>query len=638
MVRAFFVLIAAVIAAESFAQSYPLTPSSPCGADGYACWQIVDLWNKAMTDDIVDETFDTAGPALAAVRWYTTEFPCTGVLCSVEMHTDGGPGDPLAHRFTGVTDELSNALIARALGSDREAFERMRNFTELLRLPHRNDLQCWMYYIDGPSDYDSYDDVCIRDDSASDASLRILGAYGIACGKQQAGLWPSTVDYCADYVRQGNAIWGRGTAMHGEVRELSNGEFFLANGFNNQGGAPTNEECFRPDYYELQFLYDFGDYVNDAAVKAGVLDMLKHYSFSMGTNKVHRSKNGHFAANPDSSNYVVDAKAGCGGDKECVDQVDTWRAIPALGALLAVRPDAVTPSLKSGVFDEWWNRYGAANYPAGGVLPFEIYANAADGGVYYSENSYKTIPMWMPLGVAYSASYTTALVSALNGKFDRKQGQFNGAAYYGGYYSSWAQRAIGIATGMLDRRTASSTTTAPCCLDATKRENGIELTWRPASGVNGYEILRSTNGAWSVIGTSSTPHYLDLTTSAGNVYVYEVRGTFSPSGNTASSNREVASTLQFDDDPLIAHFTPVRASHVTQLQQGINKLRAAAGLSEHTFPPLGTFAQASAITEMRDALSPALSAVGTPPLTNHFFAAGQTIERWHLQELRDRLR
>lgn len=645
MFRKMTLALAFVSGAFAHAQTYPLTPVSTCG-NGYACWQLIDLWNKAMFDALVDDTFDTAGPRLGAVRWYGTESPCTGVLCADQLKTEGHVVDPLNHRFVGVTDELSNVLLALAIGSDREAFERVRNFAELLRMPsadggshpNRNGLQCWMYFIDGSRDYESFDDVCIVHDSASDASLRILGAYGIACAKKQAGIWHSSVDYCQDYLRQGNAIWGRGTTTHGEVKELSNGEFFLANGFNNQASAPTADQSFRPDYYELQFLYDFGEFSADGEITAGVLDMLKHFSFSFGDNKVPRGVNGKFTANPAVSNFVVtETHDSCGG-KECVDQFNTFRAIPSVSGLLASRPSVVPAALRSSIFDEWWNRYGDANYPPGSALPFEIYSNSMDGGVLRSENSYKTLPMWIPLGVAYSPTHATGLLSQLVGKFDFKNTRFFGSAYYGGYYSPWAQRAIGIATGMLDRRTAGTAGNAPCCLAALKRDDGVELTWRPAEGVTGYEVSRSQNGAWAVVATTAEPRWIDDTVLPCSVYAYEVRGVLGPAARTAASNRDVASTLVFEDDPIVGRHTRIRAVHITQLRDAINQTRAAAGLTGVGFPPLGSFLRGQDMTGLRDALSPALAALGAPPLNSHFFAAGQPIERWHVQELRDRLK
>ena len=51
----------------------------------------------------------------------------------------------------------------------------------------------------------------------------------------KSGFWQTNaVNYCVDYLEQGNAIWGRGTASHGEIKLLSNGEYYLANGYNNQ--------------------------------------------------------------------------------------------------------------------------------------------------------------------------------------------------------------------------------------------------------------------------------------------------------------------------------------------------------------------------------------------------------------------
>ena len=430
---------------------YPLSPGSDCGG-GQTCAQVLERWNNASWADLVDEGFNTGSQNLAAVRWYTTEFPCTGFKCNDQLHSGDGSCPVLSvtnSQFCGVTDELGNVLLNLAMGANRNRYEKLHNFTKLLRHPSANNLQCWKFYVNGQKPYNSYTDLCVTSDSASDASIRILGAYGIACAKQRNGLWPAgSVDYCADYLAQGNAIWGIGTVSHGEIKLLANGQYYLANGYNNQPGSPTNTNAFRPDYYELQFLMDFAEYRNDAAMTQGVLDMLTDYSLSMGTNHIHRGKTGHF----DSTTTTYSCDSLC--SPPYMDNIDTWRAIPALSGLFNVHPEAVPAGLKSSIFDFWWNQYAAGHstlYGPTATKPFEIYSNSADGTVKYSEESYKTLGMWIPLHAAYDAADATAAVRHLvTQKYDNTNEQFFGAAYHGGYFSQFAQRAIGAATGMID--------------------------------------------------------------------------------------------------------------------------------------------------------------------------------------------
>jgi len=330
--------------------------------------------------------------------------------------------------------------------------------TEILRVPGINDLQCWKFKIDGQQVYDSWQQVCVATDSppqiynsAADASIRILGAYALACLKQRRGVWGHLgVDYCADYIQQGRAIWGLGTSSHGEVRLLPNGEYFLANSYKNQEGAPTAGDSLRPDYYELQFLMDFAKHQGDAALQAGVIQMFRHYSRSLGDNLIHRGKTGHFDAG--AVNYTCDQLCA----PPYMDNTDTWRTVPALAGLLAVHPDTVPADLRELVFDAWWVRYAGGNpaYGATATKPFEIYSNSSDGGVKPPTTyNYRTLGMWIPLFVHYDADQTRAAVQALIGQYDFSARHFTpDSTYYGAYFSQFAQRAVALASGLLDPR------------------------------------------------------------------------------------------------------------------------------------------------------------------------------------------
>lgn len=445
----------ALTAAQAAGGPYPLSPADLCGST-QTCATVLDRWNTAAWNDLIDDSFHLGPEPLAAVRWYTTEGQCTGTLCTDQLNTTCTTDtlDAAQSRFCGVTDEFSNVLLAHAMGSDRAHYDKLHRFAERLRVPGLNGLQCWMYYVQGDAVYTDWSDLCVMTatvniDSASDASLRILGAYAVACAKQQAGLWTGgDIDYCADYLEQGNAVWGRGTPLHGEIKLLANGEYFLANGFNNQAGAPTNADAIRPDYYELQFLMDFAQFVADPALEQGVLDMLEDYQVSLGDNHIHRGRTGHFDAA--TTTYTCDQLC----SPPYMDNIDTWRVVPVLGGLLNVHRAEVPAGLVSGIFDVWWSQYSGGHPTLWGptsAKPFEIYAQSSDGGVKLAENSYKTLGMWIPLAAAYDAGYTRQAVDYLvDSVYDAANEQFFGAAYYGGYYSQFAQRALGAASGMID--------------------------------------------------------------------------------------------------------------------------------------------------------------------------------------------
>jgi hypothetical protein len=613
--------------------AYPLQPDGLCGSTR-TCRAVIDAWNDASWNALVDDTIQSSGTPLAAVRWYSTEGSCTGTSCNDQLHTIcGKTSNAATHQFPGVTDELSNVLLNHAMGSNQTRYEKLRNFTELLRHPDINNLQCWKYYIDGQQSYTSASQVCEATDSASDASIRILGAYGIACAKQRAGVWDTTghPNYCADYVTQGNAIWGRGTASHGEIKHLANGEAYLANGYNNQGSAPTNWQAFRPDYYELQFLMDFAIYEGHAGLRRDVLDMLADYVVSAGANAIHRGKTGSF--NSDTSSHT------CGElcSPAYMDNIDTWRAIPALGNLIAVHPTLVPAETKDDLFDRWWDEYGGghSSYAATSAKPFEIYSDETTA-VKQTEESYKTAAMWLPLGVAYSASYTSAAAAHLvDTKYDWTNHRFYGAAYYGGYYSQFAQRAIGVATGLIDPRTYGLE--APSQVSATVIAGEVQVQWLGVSGATSYEIVRSTGGAFSTVGTVSVTSFTDATVTSSNAYVYRVRAIGS-SGTSQFSAIALATTASFTDDPLSAG-TNVKGVHFTELRDAIGVIRGAARLSTFPFTD-GTLASGMLIRlahrdELRTALEAALDVLGADAPS---WSGDSIVRATDVSEIRDAIR
>lgn len=591
---------------------YPLSPNDLCGA-AKTCQQVIDAWNDATWNDVVDDDIQSSGTSLAAVRWYSTEGECTGTKCENQLRViaDDKPNDVETHRFGGVTDEFGNVLLSHAMGSDQTRYHKLRNFSELLRVPEINNLQCWKYHVNGKQAYTQPSQLCYLNDSASDASIRILGAYGIACAKQRAGIWATTgfANYCDDYERQGNAIFGRGTTLHGEVKRLANGEAFLANGFNNQPGAPTNWQAFRPDYYELQFLMDFALQEDDASLRQDVIDMLNDYLVSAGANLIHRGKTGFF--NSDTTMFT------CGElcSPPYMDNIDTWRAVPALSGLRVAHPALVPAPARMALFDEWWMRYAGGNssYPAVGAKPFEINADATPA-VRQTDLRYKVYGMWIPLGVGYDAVWTRdAIRQLVDVEYHWDQNQFDTAAYYGAYYSQFAQRAIGSATGLLDP--SSYGLSAPANVIATATgPNAVTVSWAPVAGADFYEVARSDGGSFLTIATRTETNHTDTTVTGGATYLYKVRAVdgVTPS---AYSPPDHATTLFFTDEPLTPGVTPIRAQHIDELRTAVNAVREAADLPAFSFTDssigAGTSVRAVHMSELRTALAEAFETLGT---------------------------
>ena len=449
-------LISGVNAISIDSISYPLTGSSSCGSLG-TCQQVINRWNNATYNDVVDNNITGTVGGISAVRWLVGEQ--VDPTDSTQGNNGGGSCPILNfsnNQFCGVTDEFGNVLLSFSMGSNQTRYNELHNFSKLLQRPDINNLPCWKYYVNGTKSYTNYTEACVVTDSASDADIRILGAYSIACAKQRAGTWDvDTFNYCQDYLNLGNSIFGL-NGQHGDIKVLESGRYYLANGYNNQVNSPTNLQAFRPDYYELQFLMDFAEYKGNTTLTDGVIDMLEAYNYSLGTNYVHIDKTGHFS-DLNGTNYVADGAL----TPPYLDNIDTWRAIPAISALLLVHPSDIPSNLKTNIYDNWYYIYGAGNITYNGTgisRPFEIYSNAIDGGVKQTDNSYKTMSMWIPLTIYYNPTLAVSMVNYLvNNQYQTSTESFSGSGgtYYGAYYSQFAQRAIGLVTGLIDPNSIS---------------------------------------------------------------------------------------------------------------------------------------------------------------------------------------
>jgi hypothetical protein len=145
----------------------------------------------------------------------------------------------------------------------------------------------------------------------------------------------------------------------------------------------------------------------------------------------------------------------------------------------------------------------------------------------------------------------------------------------------------------------------------------------------------------AALGTCTATAYDDLTVSGNTTYVYEVR-VFLP-GLSGFSNTDLATTVMFTDDPLIAGLTLVKAVHLTELRQSVNAVRAAAGLGPATWSdtvPDGTMIAAVHLQELRDALTSALTNLGfaAPAFTDTIAPGATAVKALHFQELRDAMR
>ncbi|MGZ4809034.1 MAG: hypothetical protein ACXV7D_06855 [Thermoanaerobaculia bacterium] len=184
---------------------------------------------------------------------------------------------------------------------------------------------------------------------------------------------------------------------------------------------------------------------------------------------------------------------------------------------------------------------------------------------------------------------------------------------------------------------------APANLVATTDASAatVTITWQTSVGATSYQLARSDNGgAFQTLSSDATSPYVDNTVPPNTASIYKVRafnGTFSP-----FSNRDLATTVAFTDDPIAATSTPVRGLHLNQLRAAVDLVRVAAGLPAGTYTdapivPNVTPVKAVHVTELRTQLGAALAALGlsAPTYTGSTLASGASIIRKaHIAELR----
>jgi fibronectin type 3 domain-containing protein len=168
----------------------------------------------------------------------------------------------------------------------------------------------------------------------------------------------------------------------------------------------------------------------------------------------------------------------------------------------------------------------------------------------------------------------------------------------------------------------------------------VSVTWSAVSGAASYEIVRSADAAtFASVGTTSATSFIDEGVQANTSYLYKVRAL---SGGTTGpfSAADLATTVIFTDDPLIAGTTTVKAAHVDELRVAVNAVRAlaarpVAAFTDPTLTPAVTAIRATHLSELRTALAEARSALALAPqsYTDSTLAA-VPVKAIHLSELR----
>ena len=178
----------------------------------------------------------------------------------------------------------------------------------------------------------------------------------------------------------------------------------------------------------------------------------------------------------------------------------------------------------------------------------------------------------------------------------------------------------------------------------------VSLTWTASSGAAKYHVYRTAdNSTYSQVngelttGTSFTDTGAVVAVSANTAYLYKVRAVDGSNVESADSNKDLATTVIFTDDPLIAMTTVVQAVHLTQLRTAVDAVRNLASLGGGTYTdlsPSGIAIQAVHITQLRTAINATrtplgLSAVSYTADPTGVVANTTVIQAAHFTDLRN---
>jgi hypothetical protein len=160
-------------------------------------------------------------------------------------------------------------------------------------------------------------------------------------------------------------------------------------------------------------------------------------------------------------------------------------------------------------------------------------------------------------------------------------------------------------------------------------------------GATSYQIFRSSNNSpYAFVGTSIASGFPDSGLSPNTTYLYKVRGVDSANNVGPLSNADIATTVMFTDDPVVAGSTTIQAVHLAELRTAVNAVRAAAGMSPTTFTDSitpGVLIRAIHVAELRSSLDAARAQLGLSPMayTDPSLAIGDTpVKAAHINELR----
>jgi hypothetical protein len=176
--------------------------------------------------------------------------------------------------------------------------------------------------------------------------------------------------------------------------------------------------------------------------------------------------------------------------------------------------------------------------------------------------------------------------------------------------------------------------------------SAVSLSWNAGSGsIDHYQLQRATskNGPFTTLPNTASTSFSDTGLSSTTTYIYRVRAVDAAGNYSDFSNIDIATTIVFTDEPLVATMI-VKAVHITELRSAVNAVRAAAGLSTVTWTDsslTNVEIKAVHLNELRSHLDAARSVLGlsTGSYTDSTVTAGTTlVKAVHVNEVRDRVK
>lgn len=159
----------------------------------------------------------------------------------------------------------------------------------------------------------------------------------------------------------------------------------------------------------------------------------------------------------------------------------------------------------------------------------------------------------------------------------------------------------------------------------------VLVAWTLASGATGYDVYRGNDLVGSFDGTSTIVSGL----SPATTYLFSVQPRANADPGPISAP-DLATTVIFTDDPLVAGATMVQQQHFTQLLTAVNSVRAAASLAPITLRDLtGATILASDVQTLRNGVSAARTALGFSTAWTDPSLASLPVRAVHVEEMRN---